>query len=62
MALQGVEFPPGLQDLYLVSSRGAAAAAGAVVLSCFVQRDLSPSRVMPLCARELLYAKKIYAR
>ena len=57
MNLLGVEFPPGLQDLYLVSFRRAAAAAGAVVLSCFVQRGLSPLRVMPLCARELLYAR-----
>ena len=57
MNLQEVQFPPGLKTLNLVSLRGAAAAAGAVGLSCFVQRGLSPPRVMPLCARELLYAR-----
>ncbi len=57
MNLQGVQWPTGLQTLDLVSLRGAAAAVGAVVLSCFVQQGLSPPRVMPLYARELLYAR-----
>ena len=55
MALQGVQFPPGLQTLNLVSLRGAAAAVGSVFLSCFVQRGLRVPRVLLLlCARELL--------
>ena len=55
MDIQGVQFPPGLQNLNLVSLRGAAAAVGSVSLSCFVQRGLRVPRVLLLlCARELL--------
>ena len=55
VSLQGVQFPPGIGLLVLVSLRGAAAAVGSVFLSCFVQRGLRVPRVLLLlCARELL--------
>ncbi len=55
MDLQGVQFPPGLQSLDLVSLNGAELLLVLFFLSCFVQRGLRVPRVLLLlCARELL--------